>query len=170
DLVAELTRATRRAIAPGDNPNQFVSRLDAERRRRHDRFGDSLYLLEPNLKHGIGGLRDLHTAVWAARARWRMGRIGDLVGMGHLSSRQVAVLTSALDFLLGLRARLHLHTDRASDQLTFEVQEAIAPALYPDACLPEGDVRPAVAPAVEALMRRYYLHARGVVQVADRLL
>ena len=59
---------------------------------------------------------------------------------------------------------------RRFDQLTFEIQEAIAPALYPDARPHEGDVRSAVAPAVEALMRDYYLHARGVVQVADRLL
>src|SRR5205823_12470975 len=59
---------------------------------------------------------------------------------------------------------------RRLDQLTFEIQEAIAPALYPDARGHEGDIRSAVAPAVEALMRDYYLHARGVVQVADRLL
>jgi len=92
------------------------------------------------------------------------------VPMGQLSTRQVAVMLGALDFLLRVRSLLHFQLERASDQLTFEAQEAIAPGLYPDARLPAGDIRPAVAPAVEALMRRYYLHARGVVQVSDRLL
>lgn len=186
ELFEDLVRATRRAVAPGGNPNELVNRLAGEKEKRHDRFGDSLYLLEPNLKQGIGALRDLHTALWAARARWAAPGIGELVAGGHLSARQGAVLEGALDFLLRTRSLVQLHAGRATDQLTFEIQEAIAPALYPQAGAqaptsaaggapsaagpaPE-EVRPAVAPAVEALMRRYYLHARGVVRVADRLL
>ncbi len=170
DIVAELERATRKVVAPGGNANDFVRKLADEKRARHDRFGDSLYLLEPNLKQGIGALRDLATAVWAARARWAVGALPELVSMGYATPRQVAVLESARDFLLRIRALVQLTAGRRIDQLTFEIQESIAPQLYPDARLPEGDVRPAVAPAVEALMRHYYLHARGVVQVADRLL
>jgi [protein-PII] uridylyltransferase len=169
-LFDELARATRRALAPGGNPNQFVAMLAAEKEKRHDRFGDSLYLLEPNLKQGIGALRDLATAIWAARARWSVSSLGELVAQGNLSARQAAILGEALDFLLRLRSLVQLHAGRATDQLTFEIQEAVAPRLYPDASLPAGDIRPAVAPAVEALMRRYYLHARAVVRVADRLL
>ena len=170
DLFDELVSATRRAVAPGGNPNAFVAMLAAEKDKRHDRFGDSLYLLEPNLKQGIGALRDLATAIWAARARWSVAGLGELVAQGNLSARQAAVLGEALDFLLRLRSLLQLHAGRATDQLTFEIQEAVAPLLYPDATPPPGDIRPAVAPAVEALMRRYYLHARAVVRVADRLL
>jgi [protein-PII] uridylyltransferase len=170
ELFDELVRATRRAVAPGGIPNQFVARLAAEKEKRHDRFGDSLYLLEPNLKQGIGALRDLATAVWAARARWSVAGVTDLVAQGNLSARQAAFLGEALDFLLRLRSLAQLHAGRATDQLTFEIQESVAPLLYPNATLPEGDIRPAVAPAVEALMRRYYLHARAVVRVADRLL
>ncbi len=169
-LAEELSRATRKAIAPGGNPNDFVRKLADEKQRRHERFGASLYLLEPNLKHGIGGLRDLATAVWAARARWSLPDLESLVTTGELSSRQVGVLQSGLDFLLMLRSLLQLQMGRATDQLTFEIQEAIAPRLFPQVTPPAGDVRPAVAPAVEALMRRYYLHARAAVQVADRLL
>ena len=168
--VAELARATRRAIAPGDNPNGFISRLVAEQQGRHERFGDSLYLLEPNLKHGIGALRDLATALWAARARWRVVDVAALVEMGHLSARQGVVLVEAHNFMLKLRSLTQLAAGRRTDQLTFEIQESIAPRLYPEARLPAGDIRPAVAPAVEALMRRYYLHARGVSQVEERLL
>jgi [protein-PII] uridylyltransferase len=178
-LVDKLVRATRSAIAPGGNANEFVGQLAAEKLKRHDRFGDSLYLLEPNLKQGIGALRDLATALWAASARWQppfvapgspQALIDGLVNMGHLTGRQAAVLHGARDFLLKLRALVQLVVGRRHDQLTFEIQEAIAPRLFPDATAPSGDIRPAVAPAVEALMRRYYLHARGVVQVADRLL
>jgi len=176
-LTEELLRQTRSTIAPGGNPNEFVAALAAEKLRRHDKFGDSLYLLEPNLKQGIGALRDLATALWAAAARWQPPRvpggsprelIDSLVQLGHLTSRQGAVLHGGRDFLVKIRALVQLVVGRRTDQLTFEVQEAIAPKLYPDAT--NGSVRSAVAPAVEALMRAYYLHARGVVQVADRLL
>jgi [protein-PII] uridylyltransferase len=169
-LFAELSRSTARAVARHRNANDFVKRLVDEQRARHDRFGASLFLLEPNLKQGIGALRDLATGVWAAQARWGVRSAAELVQLGQLSVRQVAVINDALDFLLKVRSLLHFQIGRPSDQLSFEAQEAIAPGLYPDARLPEGSMRPAVAPAVEALMRRYYLHARGVVQVTERLL
>ena len=182
-LTQELVRATLGALAPGGNPNDLIAALAAEKRARHDRFGASLYLLEPNLKQGIGALRDLATALWCAQVRWRPPRPGtigeargavalvdDLVTIGHLTRRQAQVLIGARDFLLRIRALIQLTAGRRFDQLTFEIQEAIAPSLYPDARPHDGDIRPAVVPAVEALMRDYYLHARGVVQVADRLL
>ena len=184
-LTTELVRATLGALAPGGNPNDLITALATEKQARHARFGASLYLLEPNLKQGIGALRDLSTALWCAQIRWHPPRsaeptepsdegaeqlIAGLVTMGHLTGRQAQVLLGARDFQLRTRALVQLTARRRFDQLTFEIQEAIAPAMYPDARPHEGDVRPAVAPAVEALMRDYYLHARGVVQVADRLL
>ncbi len=180
-LTTELMRATLGALAPGGNPNDLIAALAAEKQARHARFGASLYLLEPNLKQGIGALRDLATALWCAQARWRPPRPGEetedagrrisaLVDLGHLNRRQAQLLTGARDFQLRIRALVQLTARRRFDQLTFEIQEAIAPALYPDARPHEGEVRSAVGPAVEALMRDYYVHARGVVEVADRLL
>jgi [protein-PII] uridylyltransferase len=176
-LTDELLRQTRAVLAPGGNANALVRALADEKQRRHARFGDSLYLLEPNLKQGQGALRDLQTALWAAAARWSPvgadsphALIDGLVAMGHLTRRQASVLHGARDFLLRVRAWVQLTAGRRYDQLTFEIQEAIAPVLYPDARLGPGDVRPAVAPAVESLMRAYYLHARGALQVAERLL
>jgi [protein-PII] uridylyltransferase len=192
ELTDELARCARGAIAPGGDANEVIGQLAADKKRRHDRFGDSLYLLEPNLKQGIGALRDLATALWAARARWLLrgaplpghGETIELLARdGHLSRRQADVLLRARDFLLGLRVLLQLASKRKGDQLTFELQETIAPTLAladagpalaqvqaaTDGAL-AADVRPAVAPAVEALMRTYYLHARGVVQVGERLL
>jgi [protein-PII] uridylyltransferase len=181
-LSSELVRAMLGALAPGGNPNDLIAALASEQRGRHQRFGASLYLLEPNLKQGIGALRDLATAIWAAMIRWHPRQpggidppgaetaIADLVTMGHLTRRQAQVLSGARDFLLRTRALVQLAARRRFDQLTFEIQEAIAPKLYPDARPHEGDVRSAVAPAVEVLMQEYFNHARGVVQVADRLL
>jgi [protein-PII] uridylyltransferase len=169
-LCRNLLAGVRRSIAPGGNANEFVARLAGEQRKRHQRFGASIYLLEPNLKQGIGALRDLATALWAARARWSAVDPEELIMLGYLTRRQVAALVDARDFLLRLRALVQLQAGRPTDQLTFEIQEAIAPGLYPDARLPAGEVRPAVAPAVEALMQRYYLHAREVAQVTDMLL
>jgi len=176
-LTAELVRATAGALAPGGNPNDLIGALAAENKARHDRFGAAIYVLEPNLKQGIGALRDGSTALWAAAVRWHPPKadadpkvadelVRDLVAMGHLTRRQGDVLIGARDFQLRLRTLVQLAAKRRFDQLTFEIQEQIGPALYPDARDPDA----AVAPAVEALMRDYYLHARGVVQVAERLL
>jgi len=180
-LTDELVRATLGVLAPGGNPNDLIGMLAGEKKARHERFGASIYLLEPNLKQGIGALRDISTALWAAAIRWHPRKSGadpdgaeamiaTLVTMGHLTRRQATVLLGARAFMLRIRTLVQLQAKRRFDQLTFEIQEAIAPPLYPDAKAHEGDVRSAVAPAVEALMRDYYLHARGVVQVTDRLL
>jgi [protein-PII] uridylyltransferase len=180
-LTTDLMRATLGALAPGGNPNDFIAMLAAEQKGRHERFGASLYLLEPNLKQGIGALRDLSTALWAAQVRWHPPRPGEdpppteavirnLVGLGHLTRRQGDVLANARDFMLRIRTLVQLAAKRRFDQLTFEIQEALGPRLYPHARPHEGDIRSAVAPAVEALMRDYYLHAREVVQVTDHLL
>ncbi len=175
-LVESLKGLTRTAVAPGGNANDFVTQLDNERQRRHSKFGDSLYLLEPNLKHGIGALRDLETALWASKARWSVQRPSELVPIGQLTVRQAKMLQNAHEFLLRLRTMLHLYAGRATDQLTFEIQETIGPVLYPDTAVAtasaedQDGIRLAVAPAVEALMQRYYLHARDVVWVTERLL
>jgi [protein-PII] uridylyltransferase len=177
-LTGELVRAMLGALAPAGNPNDFIAALAAEQKARHARFGAAIYVLEPNLKMGIGALRDLSTALWAANVRWQPPRpgadpspadeaIANLVALGHLTRRQGDVLAGARDFQLRLRTLVQLEAKRRFDQLTFEIQEAIAPRLYPAA---RASGKGAVAPAVEALMRDYYLHARAVVQVTDRLL
>jgi [protein-PII] uridylyltransferase len=159
-LGEELASTLARALSKPGDPNAFVKRLLAEKQHRHAKFGDSLFLLEPNLKHGQGGLRDLATGLWAARARFKVRDFADLVPLGQASARQAAALSEAREFLLLVRAAAHLHARRRQDQLSFEIQEAIAPRFHD---------KP-MAQAVEELMRRYYLHARAVVRETDRLL
>lgn len=170
ELADDLRGRTLGAIAPHGNANEFVARLTDELERRHRKFGASIYLLEPNLKQGIGALRDLDTIAWIARARFQVDSLRELVPAGQLSPRQVGRVLRARAFHLELRALLQLVAGRRTDQLTFEIQEQIAPMVVPETSLPvprEG-VEPAVRPAVEELMRRYYLHARAVVSVVER--
>jgi [protein-PII] uridylyltransferase len=166
-LARDLPRALGRM---GRGPNGFIDRLIAEKQSRHAKFGDTLYLLEPNVKHGQGALRDLQTGLWAARARWRVRKLAELVPLGAATARQVEALAAARELLLKIRVALHLAARRRMDQLTFEMQEAIAPRFFPDARVRDGEIRPAVAPAVEELMRAYFLHAKAVVHQTDRLL
>lgn len=152
---------------------------------RHAKFGDTVFLLEPNVKNGEGAYRDLLAAWWAAKARFGVRDFGDLVGIGQATARQADALVAARRFFLQVRTAAHLYAKRRQDRLTFEVQEAIAPELaahddgvapirprHADALLPGkgGEVKPAVAPAVESLMQRYYLHAKAVKREGGRLL
>src|SRR5262249_45009506 len=110
--------------------------------------------------------------LWAIKARFRVRDFPELVRLGQASERQVRALVEARRFFLALRIAAHLHAGRKGDRLTFELQEAIAPALFPDARGPgeEAEGRPAVAPAVEALMQRYFQAAKAVKRETARLL
>jgi [protein-PII] uridylyltransferase len=113
---------------------RFVERLEEEAASRHARFGGSLYLLEPEVKAGAGGLRDLDIGRWAARARYRTrdsdgnatGTWDALVRVGVLVSREAQEIGRAEEFLWRVRNRLHAHAGRKSDRLTFDQQESIA--------------------------------------------
>ncbi len=120
----------------------FVSRLREERASRHERFGGSLYLLEPDVKSGAGGLRDLDIARWAARARYHVKELDELVALGVLLPREVDELRAGQRFLWDVRSRLHCRADRRSDRLTFDAQEELGRAM--------GDTAAADAPAVAA--------------------
>jgi [protein-PII] uridylyltransferase len=151
--------------------NDVVNRLGKEKSERHARFGDTVYLLEPNVKNGQGAYRDLLVGLWAAKARFRVRDFPDLVTAGQASPRQVAALTTARRFFLEVRTAAHFAVKRKQDRLTFEIQEAIAPRLFPDPrpSHPAG-VESAVEPSVEALMQQYFLHAKAVSRETDRLL
>jgi [protein-PII] uridylyltransferase len=151
----------------------FIGRLEAHAAARHVHFGDSVYLLEPDVKNGTGGLRDLDFALWAARARFGASDPRALAGAGVLTDQQLHELERALDFLWTVRNHLHQLARRRSDRLTFPEQETIARSL--------GYARatglPADAPEiertgamVEAFMSEYYRHARVIAQLRDKII
>jgi len=141
-------------------PTQFFKEKLAESQQRHQRAGDSVYLLQPQLKEGQGGLRDLHTALWMAKVKFKVRSFRELVTLGVFGERPVATLEAALDFLWRVRDALHLATGTHQDQLTFEFQERLAPTLG----------FPAGREGVEAFMRTYYGHATTVNLFSDMVI
>lgn len=150
---------------------RFLQRLDEEVSERYKRFGDSVYLLEPDVKCGAGGLRDLDIAMWAARARFRTARIPDLLRVGFLSAQETREMASAEEFLWRLRNQLHRHANRRSDRLTFDEQELLAEQLGYRARLDPlpASAEDAAGAMVEAFMSDYYRHARVVLRVRDQI-
>src|SRR5262245_51183665 len=133
-------------------PTQFFKEKLAESQERHERAGESVYLLQPQLKEGQGGLRDLHTALWMAKVKFKVRSFRELVTLGVIPERSVVELETALDALWRVRNALHLATGAHQDQLTFELQERLAPTFG----FPPGRA------GVEAFMRAYYGHATTV--------
>jgi len=109
--------------------NEIIGSLVENNMNRHKRFGDSTYLLEPNLKVGRGGLRDYHTMLWIARIISNLTRPRDLEFYGYLSHEEFHALEKSLSFIWNVRNRLHNLTGRKCDQLHFEYQTDLACAL-----------------------------------------
>ncbi|TMA46763.1 MAG: [protein-PII] uridylyltransferase [Deltaproteobacteria bacterium] len=142
------------------NPTAFFKEKLAENSERHARAGDSVYLLQPQLKEGQGGLRDLHTALWMAKVRFKVRSFRELVTLGVIGERHVLELEQALDFLWRVRNAMHLATGSHQDLLTFELQDRLAPALG----FPEG------RSGVEAFMRTHYQHASTVNRFSEMVI
>jgi [protein-PII] uridylyltransferase len=137
-----------------DTARAFVSDKLAERDARHKRMGDSRYVVEPNLKEGKGGLRDLHTLFWIGKYIHRVQTVAELVDKGLLSGPELRQFQKAENFLWAVRCHLHTVTGRAEDRLTFDVQTEIARRMrYAD--------RPGRS-AVERFMQHYFLMAKQV--------
>jgi len=137
-------------------PERFLSEQVVVLQERHAEFGDTLYLLQPNVKEGAGGLRDYHASYWAMQASESSTRgKDDFLHLGLLTEEEAELYFDALDFLWWVRNELHLIVGRKHDQLSFELQEQIAERLgHRDA---EGLELP-----VERFMGDYYRHARNI--------
>ena len=109
--------------------NKLISWLLEANEKRHEYFGDSSYRLEPNLKEGVGGLRDYHTMLWIARIKSNIKANRDLEYEGFLSHDEYGRLKEALRFIFLVRSLLHQLTQRKSDRLHFEYQIKLAETL-----------------------------------------
>src|SRR6059036_3091898 len=128
---------------------------------RHNKLGDSVYLQEPNLKSGCGGLRDYQNLLWMTYFKEGSLSTNQLVGKDWLSESDQRRIERAYDFLLRLRTDLHYATGRATDILHINLQEQIARRL--NYSPRNGQLRS------EALMRDYYEHARNIFRVTERI-
>lgn len=148
-----LKKHLRREII-GQHPRAFVAAKLSERDRRHARWGDSRFMLEPNIKEGKGGLRDLQTLTWLARYCYRISKAAELVREDLLSEQEWRHYREAYLFFSTVRAHMHALRGRADERLTFDLQTQIAQALS----FPGGTAQE----KAEKFMLRYFQYAREV--------
>lgn len=145
-------RYARRIV--GKNVDRFIDQKLEERRREYEKFGETVYLLEPNVKKSQGGLRDLHVLQWIGMARYRAATVRELADRGVLSRQDYRAVTEAREFLWRVRALMHVHAGSAQEILTFDEQMWLAQRFgYQD--------RPHLL-AVEQFMQVYYRHTMGL--------
>ena len=145
-------RFSRAFVGTGDKA--FVAAKMTERDERHRRMGDSRYLVEPNIKEGKGGLRDLHTLMWIAKSVLGIDDSAGLVEAGIFRVGEHRRFERAERFLWAVRCHLHFTAGRAEERLGFDLQRSIASAMrYAD--------RPGKS-AVERFMQFYFLQAKAV--------
>ncbi len=152
-LFDELTARFDKNVVQGTAP-EFVAAKLAEREERHRRVGQSRYLVEPNVKDGKGGLRDLHTLFWIAKYVYRVNDVEELVGRGVFDREELNIFRRCEDFLWSVRCHLHFVTGRPEERISFDVQREIAVRL--------GYTEHPGMQDVERFMKHYFLVAKDV--------
>ncbi|HEY9164276.1 MAG TPA: bifunctional uridylyltransferase/uridylyl-removing protein, partial [Magnetovibrio sp.] len=153
ELFKALEQRFERDVIQGSEA-QFVKAKLEERDARHERMGDSRYVLEPNIKDGKGGLRDLQTLFWIARYIYRVKDVAGLIEKGVLDKTDARRFSKAQRFLWTLRCHLHYLAGRPEETLGFNVQSDLAERM--------GYTDHAGALGVERFMKHYFLVARDV--------
>src|SRR5262249_2883295 len=152
-LYDELVDRFDREVVQG-TAAEFVTAKLAEREERHRRAGQSRYLVEPNVKDGKGGLRDLHTLFWIAKYVYRVRETDELVERGVFDPREYRTFRRCADFLWSVRCNLHFLSGRAEERLSFDLQREIAVRL--------GYTSHPGMQDVERFMKHYFLAAKDV--------
>ncbi len=152
DLAAELDTTLKKELFSGSG-RDFIEAKLSERDARHEKQGER-YVVEPNVKEGKGGLRDLQSLYWIAKYIHGVERAAELVARGVFRADEFETFRAAENFLWAVRGHLHLLTRRATEQLTFDMQVAVAEAMgYEDKAGRRG---------VEVFMQAYFRHATVV--------
>src|SRR5271170_1673716 len=152
-LYDELTTRFDKEVVQGTAP-QFVAAKLAEREERHRRAGQSRYLVEPNVKDGKGGLRDLHTLFWIAKYVYRVREPEELIDREVFDRDEYNMFRRCEDFLWSVRCNMHFLCGRAEERLSFDIQRDIAVRL--------GYTEHPGVKDVERFMKHYFLTAKHV--------
>src|SRR3954452_19462243 len=152
-LYDELVNRFDKEVVQG-SASDFVTAKLAEREERHRRVGQSRYLVEPNVKDGKGGLRDLHTLFWIAKYVYRVRETDELVERGVFDAQEYRTFRRCADFLWSVRCNLHFVSGRAEERLSFDMQREIAVRL--------GYTSHPGMQDVERFMKHYFLVAKDV--------
>lgn len=142
--------------------NKYIQTKYAEYKNRLKRYGDSVFVSEPHIKEGEGGLRCYHAVLWILRARYGTNSIEALLRQGIIDQRSYQEWTTALDFIWRVRQCLHLLARRKQDRLDYTYQEQVARQL--------GFVKDDVKSGLEEFMHNFYKHAAYIYSASDRLI
>ena len=149
ELITRFDKEVVRNTAP-----EFVAAKLAEREDRVRRSGQSRYLVEPNVKDGKGGLRDLHSLFWIAKYVYRVREPDELIKQGVFDKQEYLLFRRCEDFLWSVRCHMHFLTGRAEERLSFDIQREIAVRL--------GYTEHPGQQDVERFMKHYFLIAKDV--------
>ena len=152
-LYDELVTRFDKEVVQG-TATEFVTAKLAEREERHRRAGQSRYLVEPNVKDGKGGLRDLHTLFWIAKYVYRVSDTDELLERGVFDAQEYRTFRRCADFLWSVRCNMHFVTGRPEERLSFDMQREIAIRL--------GYTSHPGMQDVERFMKHYFLVAKDV--------
>src|ERR1700744_3415910 len=152
-LYDELVSRFDKEVVQG-NASDFVTAKLAEREERHRRAGQSRYLVEPNVKDGKGGLRDLHTLYWIAKYVYRVRETDELLERGVFDAQGYRTFRRCADFLWSVRCNIHFFSGRPEERLSFDIQREIAVRL--------GYTSHPGMQDVERFMKHYFLVAKDV--------
>ena len=133
---------------------KFVEAKLVESELRHKKFGGSRYVVEPNVKDGKGGLRDLHTLIWISKFAYKVDSVSKLINMGALSKKEAASFAESQRFLLSVRCHLHYRAFREDDRLAMDAQLDLAKTMNFKNTITQKDV--------ERFMKRYFLATKTV--------
>jgi [protein-PII] uridylyltransferase len=161
-LFAQFDQVLQRDIV-SKTPSRFFREKLEESHNRHEEFGDSVYLLEPQIKEGRGGLRDYHTAMWLSKVHFGIRAIEDLVSKDVLTAGELVEILGARDYLFRTRNSLHFLTSSHADQLTFDLQDRVASDLG------YGEVTEHSFAPVENFLGDYYRNASVITGFAERV-
>lgn len=159
DLSAELFDSVRRYFS--SHRENFLKLRMQENKERQEKYGGSVYRLEPNLKEGEGGLRDYHTLYWMARVQHQIRSPQELRTHQYLSEEEYQSLWKAVQFLWQVRNKIHQRAGRRTDQLIMEYQEPIAHDL--------GYENTKQFLGVELFMQHYYTQAAIIHGLAEKV-
>jgi [protein-PII] uridylyltransferase len=141
-----------------DNPKGYIAARLSDQASRRAQHGDTVFLQEPDIKNGVGGLRDYQNTLWMARVRLGIARMDELVEQHYLQPGELREFQRAYQFLLSVRNELHYMSKHPTDVLNLETQPRLAANLgYPQHVMLER---------VEAFMHDYYRHAQAIYRLS----
>lgn len=141
-----------------EKPKQYIDERLKDQKDRRTKYGSSVFMQEPDIKNGVGGLRDYHNTLWMAQVRLDIQEVGGLVKSHYLKPNELKEFKDAYNFLIRTRNELHFRSKRPTDLLSLEIQPQIAKAL--------GYNEKDMFKRVESFMKDYYKHANSIFEIS----